>query len=114
MSESVPVKPAASPDLAASVESAAFDQIVSIRVSPNSYLIALCLLTFLTGWLVYLEKDSAAFTLFAVSWTIFPILAWSDRIVFDGKRLTRTGLLPNFWARFNHAKYRLSGCLKLW
>ncbi|MDQ2747631.1 MAG: tetratricopeptide repeat protein [Acidobacteriota bacterium] len=107
MSESIPVKPAASPNLAASAASAAFDQTVSIRVSPNSYLIALCLLTFLTGWLVYLEKDSAALTLFVFSWTLFPILAWSDRIVFDGKRLTRTGFLPNFWARFNHAKYRL-------
>jgi tetratricopeptide (TPR) repeat protein len=83
------------------------DQITSIRVSPNSYFIALFLTTFITGFLVYLEKDYVALALFAVSWIIIPILAWNDRIVFDGKRLTRTGLLPNIWARFNAVRYRL-------
>ena len=33
------------------------DQITAIRVSPNSYFIALFLITFITGFLVYLEKD---------------------------------------------------------
>ena len=83
------------------------DQITAIRVSPNSYFIALFLTTFITGFLVYLEKDYVALALFAASWIIIPILAWNDRIVFDGKRLTRTGLLPNVWARFNAVRYRL-------
>jgi hypothetical protein len=42
-----------------------------------------------------------------VSWLCFPILAWTDRIVFDGKRLTRTGFLPRFWAWTNSTNFRL-------
>ena len=83
------------------------NQITAIRVSPNSYFIALFLITFITGFLVYLEKDYVALAVFVVSWIIIPILAWNDRIVFDGKRLTRTGFLPNIWTRFNAVKYRL-------
>ena len=83
------------------------DQILSIRVSPNGYFIALFAVTFFTGLLVYLELDYFALALFVTSWILVPILAWNDRIVFDGRRLTRTGLLPGFWARFNSIKYRL-------
>ena len=83
------------------------DQILSIRVSPNGYFIALFAVTFFTGLLVYLELDYFALVLFVTSWILVPILAWNDRIVFDGRRLTRTGLLPSFWARFNSIKYRL-------
>ncbi len=92
---------------ASGITVAAAEPFVSIRVSPNSYLNALFVATFLTGLLVYLEKDYFALTLFLISWTIFPLLAWTDRIVFDGRKLTRTGILPTFWARFNATKYRL-------
>ena len=83
------------------------DQNISIRVSPNSYFIAVFLTTFLSAFLIYLEQDFFALTLFAASWLVFPILAWTDRIVFDGKRLTRTGFLSRFWAWLNSTKYRL-------
>lgn len=73
------------------------NRITGIRVSPNNYFIVLFLTTFLTAFLIYLEKDIAALSLFVVSWLAFPILAWNDRIVFDGKRLTRTGVLPRVW-----------------
>ncbi len=63
------------------------DQIISIRVSPNSYFIALFLITFLAGFLVYLENDYFALALLIAGWLTFPILAWTDRIVFDGKRI---------------------------
>ncbi len=104
MSEITPVKPAEASKITAITAS---DQTISIRVSPNNYFIALFLITFLTAFLTYLEKDYTALALFAVSWITLPILAWYDRIVFDGRRLTRTGLLPSFWARFNAVKYRL-------
>ncbi len=98
----------ANPAKASEIKATALpDQTISIRVSPNSYLIALFLITFLAGFLIYLENNYAAFALLAMSWIIVPVLAWNDRIVFDGKRLTRTGLLPGFWARFNVTKYRL-------
>ncbi len=83
------------------------EPIISIRVSPNSYLIVLFLTTFSTGFLVYLEQDLIALFLFVVSWLLFPVLAWTDRVEFDGRKLTRTGFLPRFWAWVNSTKYRL-------
>jgi len=83
------------------------DNRTSIRVSPNSYFIALFLATFFSGFLVYLEIDWAAIALFGAGWIFLPILLWSDRIEFDGKRLVRTGILPNFWASLNNSRSRL-------
>lgn len=79
----------------------------SIRVSPNSYFIALFLSTFFTGFLVYLEIDWAAAVLFGLTWLLLPLLLFTDRIVFDGKRLSRTGVIPNLWAYFNNSRTRL-------
>ena len=83
------------------------DKIISIRVSPNSYFTVLFLITFVSGFLLYLEKDYIGIVIFAFGWLIFPFLAWTDRIAFDGKRLTRTGFLPRLWASINNSKYRL-------
>lgn len=67
---------------------------VSIRVSPNGYTVAVFLATFFSGFLFYLEQDLAGFMLLAGGWIILPVLAWTDRIRFDGERLIRTGLVP--------------------
>jgi len=83
------------------------DEFISIRVSPNNYFIALFLMTFLSGFLIYLEQDFFALVLLGTSWLAFPLLAWTDRITFDGKRLTRTGFLSRLWAWMNSTKYRL-------
>lgn len=80
---------------------------VGVRVSPNNYFIVLFLLTFVSGLLVYLEKDWAATLVFGAGWIFIPFLFLTDRIIFDGKRLTRTGILPQFWAKLNNRKYRL-------
>lgn len=80
---------------------------ITIRVSPNSYFIALFLLTFITSFLIYLEKDVFALLVFVSGWIVTPYLAWNDRIAFDGKCLTRTGLLPKFWAALNRSNRRL-------
>lgn len=107
MNEIAPTKSAGvsaeetSPSLALSGNTA------SIRVSPNSYITALFLATFFTGFFVYLEFDLVAAVLFVLSWTSIPVLAFTDRIVFDGKRLSRTGILPNVWAYFNGSINRL-------
>ncbi|MGI8641632.1 MAG: hypothetical protein ACR2MG_17015 [Pyrinomonadaceae bacterium] len=84
------------------------EKIISIRVSPNSYFIVLFLTTFFSGFLIYLEQDLAGILLFVLSWLIFSFLAWTDRITFNGKKLTRTGFLPRFWASLNNSKYRLN------
>lgn len=83
------------------------NNLVDIRVSPNSYFVTFFLASFLTGFLVYLEKDVSAILLFIFSWMTIPILAWKDRIVFDGKHIFRTGFLPNLWARINQKPRRL-------
>ena len=80
---------------------------VSIRVSPNSYLAAFLTGTFFTGFLLYLEFDKIGFALFLISWIVVPFFAFSDRIVFDGKRLSRTGILPKLWAWINGSRRRL-------
>lgn len=82
-------------------------KIISIRVFPNSYFAALLLSAFFSAFLIYLEIDWAGFLLFIAGWTFFPVLLWTDRIVFDGKRLTRTGVLPRIWAWLNNFRYRL-------
>ena len=79
----------------------------SIRVSPNGYFAGLLLSAFFSAFLIYLEIDWAGLVLFVAGWTFFPVLLWTDRIVFDGKRLTRTGFLPRIWARLNNFRYRL-------
>jgi len=80
---------------------------VSIRVSPNSYLVAFLVGTFFSGFLLYLELDTFGFILFLISWIVIPFLAFSDRIVFDGKRLSRTGILARLWSALSGSRRRL-------
>ncbi len=80
---------------------------ISIRVSPHSYLAFLFISTFLSAFLFYLEFDLAAALIFGISWLVVPILAFTDRIAFDGRRLSRTGLLPKVWASMNGIRKRL-------
>ena len=84
-----------------------FDQDVSIRVSPNSYFIALFLATFFSGFLIYLEYDWSAALLFGTAWIFLPVCLWTDKINFDGKRLTRNGILPRLWSSINNSRNRL-------
>ncbi len=80
---------------------------VSVRVSPNSYLIAILVGTFFSGFLIYLEMDLSGLALLLVCWVIVPLLAFTDQIVFDGKRLTRTGILARLWTAMNGSRRRL-------
>lgn len=80
---------------------------VSTRVTSNSYLAAFLIGTFFTGFLLYLELDRVGFGLFLISWVVLPFLAFSDRIVFDGKRLSRIGILPRIWASISGSRRHL-------
>jgi tetratricopeptide (TPR) repeat protein len=82
-------------------------KLVNIRVSPNSYFVAFFLATFVTAFLVYLELDLAALILFLVSWVTIPLLAWTDRIVFDGQSVFRIGFIPSLWAGFSGKPRRI-------
>lgn len=79
----------------------------SIRVSPHSYLSVVFIGSFFSALLFYLQYDAIAIALFGVSWILVPFFARYDRIVFDGKRLIRTGLVPRTWSWFNSSRSRL-------
>ncbi len=68
-----------------------------IRVSAHSYLTVVFLTIFFTAFFVYLEEDLIAALLSAFGFIIIPFLAFTDRIVFDGETLRRTGLIPRLW-----------------
>lgn len=80
---------------------------VTIRVSPNGYFVALFLTTFFAGFFIYLEIDWLAATLLFAGLILLPVFYLSDKIVFDGKRLSRTGILPKTWAFLNGGRLSL-------
>jgi len=79
----------------------------SVRVSPGSYFAALFLITFFSGFLIYLEFELWGTIVFCGAWLVLPVLAWSDRIVFNGKRVYRTGLIPTIWGWLNRQSRHL-------
>ncbi|MGI8470286.1 MAG: tetratricopeptide repeat protein [Pyrinomonadaceae bacterium] len=73
----------------------------SVRVAPNSYFVAFFLTVFFTAFAVYLEQDFIAAGLFIFSLIVLPFLVWSDRIIFDGEKISRTGIIPRLWFWIN-------------
>lgn len=80
---------------------------LSVRVPLNSYVTTFMVGSFFAGLFVYLEFEQLAYILFVLSWVIVPLLAFTDRLVFDGKRLRRTGVLPRIWAAFTGGRLRI-------
>ncbi|MDQ6652443.1 MAG: hypothetical protein M3Y84_06840, partial [Acidobacteriota bacterium] len=69
-------------------------QLASVRVSHGSYLAAASVLTFGSALLLRSEMDLLALAAVAAAWLIVPILAFTDRIEFDGRVLSRRGPTP--------------------
>jgi tetratricopeptide (TPR) repeat protein len=65
--------------------------IASVRVSPGPYLTVAAVLTFFAALLLRIQYDGWALLLVAGAWLILPLLAYTDRIVFDGVSLRRQG-----------------------
>lgn len=78
-----------------------------MRVAPANYLVALLFTTFISAFLLYIEADIWAFLLLGLAWVAVPVMAFSDRIVFDGRRIRRTGLLPRLWAALTSTRDRI-------
>lgn len=70
--------------------------IASVRVSPGPYLAVGCVLTFCAATLLRAQYDVLALLIVGVTWTFIPLLALTDRHVFDGVLLRRQGLLASF------------------
>ena len=69
-------------------------RLASVRVSPGAYLAAASVLTFGSALLIRSEHDLFALVALAVAWLLLPVLAFTDRIEFDGEFLNRRGPVP--------------------
>jgi tetratricopeptide (TPR) repeat protein len=70
--------------------------IAGVRVSPSPYLAVACVITFFSALLLRSHYDALALLVLAAAWSVIPVLALTDRIVFDGVSLRRQGLLASF------------------
>jgi tetratricopeptide (TPR) repeat protein len=69
--------------------------IASVRVSPGPYLTVAAVLTFFAALLLRIQYDGWALLLVTSAWVVLPLLALTDRIVFDGLSLRRHGPLSS-------------------
>ncbi len=80
---------------------------VSVKVALYPYFLALFSALFIAAFFIYMEYDAASAVVFAVALITIPLLALRDSILFDGKRIIRTGIVPRTWARFLGQRNRL-------
>jgi tetratricopeptide (TPR) repeat protein len=79
--------------------------IASVRVSPGPYFAVACVITFSSALLLRAQYDALALLMLASAWSVIPVLALTDRVVFDGVLLRRQGLLASFLhLLFGHQK----------
>src|SRR3982750_3125310 len=76
---------------------------ISVRARTNAYPAASLVWVFLACFFIYIDHEYFAAVFAGLALISFPVLALSDRIVFDGRRLTRTGLI---WRAFLSATGR--------
>ena len=82
-------------------------QEIAVRVALTNYLVALLFSSFLSAFLIYIGTDIWAFILLGVAWVALPYLCYTDRIVFNGRRIRRTGVLPRTWAALTSTRDRI-------
>lgn len=80
---------------------------ISVRVLPLNYLVALLLSSFLAAFLLYVEAHIYAYLLLAFAWTLIPGMILQDRVLFDGRRIVRTGWIPRLWSRMTATRDRI-------
>src|SRR6267378_1118106 len=82
-------------------------RVASLRVSPGGYLATASVLTFASALLLHSDEYAWALALLAVAWIFMPILAFTDRLVFDGRSLTRRGIVPFIFQFVSGTRTRL-------
>ncbi|MBV6497438.1 MAG: hypothetical protein JFAIHJKO_02586 [Pyrinomonadaceae bacterium] len=80
---------------------------VGVRAPFNSYITAFLLGTYACALAFYAEYTTVGFVLFILSWVVVPFFAASDHIIFNGRRISRTGILPTIWARLHSRRTSL-------
>jgi tetratricopeptide (TPR) repeat protein len=78
-----------------------------IRVSPNNYLVSICLCAFFSALLFYIGYDKISFAFFFVSVIVIPILYFNDKIELKSDSIEYTGLLRFFWSKISENKIKL-------
>ncbi|MGB7924682.1 MAG: hypothetical protein WCF57_15680, partial [Pyrinomonadaceae bacterium] len=68
-------------------------RLASVRVSPGNYLAAMSALTFAALVFLRIELDLAALISLMLAWVVVPVLILTDRLSFDGRILSRRGLV---------------------
>jgi tetratricopeptide (TPR) repeat protein len=68
-------------------------RLASCRSSPGGYLVAMSALTFAALVFIRIELDATALAALILAWLVVPLLAFTDRISFDGRVLSRKGLV---------------------
>lgn len=71
---------------------------IAIRVPAGGYIMAGFVGSFFSALSIYLGLDILGFAVLVLCFTLLPALALTDRIVFNSKRIYRSGLLPKAWA----------------
>lgn len=79
----------------------------SVRVPAYSYIAAVFAGSFFSALAFYLEIAWAGYAIFLTSWVLVPSLALTDRVVFNGKRIYRSGVLPRTWAYLTGTRFWL-------
>src|ERR1043166_5401153 len=67
-------------------------KVASVRMSPGGYFALAAILTFAAVICLRTHRDLLALTLIVGTWTTIPFLILTDRLIFDGVVLKRTGL----------------------
>ena len=65
--------------------------VATVRVSPAPYFALASIITFCSALLLRADHDAWALILIVGAWTVVPLLAFLDRIAFDGTSLRRQG-----------------------
>jgi hypothetical protein len=73
-------------------------KLAAVRVTRGGYFAAAALLTFVALICLRTQRDLMALIVVGGTWTVIPLLVLTDRLSFDGDRLSRTGL-SSFIAR---------------
>jgi len=68
-------------------------RIASVRTSPGGYFATAAFFTFVSLVLLRTHHDLAALVLTTGTWSIIPLLLFTDRLHFNGQTISRTGLV---------------------
>lgn len=80
----------------------------SVRVSAGSYLSALLVFTVVGSIFFRFQFNKTAFLFIVLGWLLIPVLAVTDRIVFDGRYIYRKGIISLFERFLRNRKLALS------